>query len=483
MSQTLTPPGSQPCGSKAVKTDRGLWLKWSLAVILPLVAYFGASIAGIDQKQCLFYGLTVVALVIWALGLLSDSMVAIALPVVYVVTHIAKPQVVFGPWSSSVGWVVLGGVVFAAIMTQTGFARRLALWAMHITSGSFNRLLWGILLAGFLIAPAIPSVMGKAALVSTICIGICEALHLEKKSPAASAVILAGFMGIATSKIGFLTGGGDIVMYTGQMAQVTGHAISWGDYFIHNFPLVLIYAPMSMLIMLLILRPKTGFDSAGYVAKARKEMGPMSRDEKKTGLLTLVLIALLVTDRWHGMDAGWVIILLSLVAFLPPVGLMTDGKLQKLPLAPVFFVVGCMSIGAAAKAVGVDKSLAQALAPMLANSSETTSLLLAYCAGAAVNFLLTPLAALSAMTVPLTELALELGLNPIPIMYGFSYGLEQYIFPYEFAVLLFFYATGWVHLKHIIMVFAVRFVATLVFLAACAMPYWKFLGLFEPMVK
>ena len=85
------------------------------------------------------------------------------------------------------------------------------------------------------------------------------------------------------------------------------------------------------------------------------------------------------------------------------------------------------------------------------------------------------------MTVPLTTLAMELGINPIPVMYAFAYGLEQYIFPYEYAVLLFFYATGWIELKHIMLVFAVRFVVTLVMLFALAIPYWKALGLFVPL--
>lgn len=454
-----------------------------MVLILPLTIYFGTSAVGIELKQSLFYAVTMIALVLWALDLLSDSMVAITLPVGYVVLQIAKPQVIFASWSSSVGWIVLGGIIFASIMTHTGFARRLALWAMHLTRGSFTRLLWGVMLAGFLIAPTIPSVMGKAALISTICVGICESLRLEKKSSAASAMILAGFLGITTSKIGFLTGGADIVMYTGQVAQITGRVISWSDYFIHNFPLVLIYAPMSMIIMLLMLRPKVDFDSKQFVAQARKEMGSMSLNEKKISALVLILIILLATDRWHGLNVGWVIILLSFAAFLPCIGLMDDRKLQKLSLAPIFFVVGCMSIGAAAKATGVDKSLADVLASMLTGSSETTALLLSYCAGVAVNFLLTPLAAFSAMTVPLTELAIELNFNPVPIMYAFSYGLDQYIFPYEFAILLFFYSTGWLNLKHIIIVFSVRFAATLVFITVLAMPYWKLLGLFEPLTK
>jgi di/tricarboxylate transporter len=199
--------------------------------------------------------------------------------------------------------------------------------------------------------------------------------------------------------------------------------------------------------------------------------------------LILFLILILITDRWHGLDAGWVIILLSFVAFLPVVGLMNEGVFQKMSLTAVFFVVGCMSIGSAATASGADKMLIGAIAPMFEGQSGLAAMLLGYLAGTAINFLLTPLAAFSAMTVPITQLALEVGVNPLPVMSAFSYGLEQYIFPYEYAVLLFFYATGWVHLRHIMLVFFMRFFVALILLVAVAYPYWSMLGVFEPLAR
>lgn len=460
--------------------SRSELIQWGIALFIPASVYYFTISYGFNLEQALFFTITSSALVLWALGLISDTIVAVTLPVAYVVLKVAPAPVVFSQWSSDTGWIVYGGVIIAAIMTQTGLARRIALWSMHITGGSFNRLLFGIVLAGFLIAPIIPSVMGKAALMAAICIGICEALDFKKESKEASAVILTGFISVAAAKNAFLTGGADVTMYVKLLTKHSNQVITWGDYFLHNFPIALIYAPLSLLVLIFVLRPKTTAESGAYVAEARKEQGPMCFNEKKASLLVLTLVALLMTDKWHGMSTGWVLILLSFVAFLPFVRLMDHKKLGKLPFGAVFFVVGCMSIGSVAKSTGVDMVLAGAIAPMLEGCSEMGSVLMAYLAGTILNFLLTPLAAFSAMTVPLTQLSLELGINPIPVMYSFSYGLEQYIFPYEYAVLLYFYSTGWVKLKHIMAVFAVRFVVALVLLLAVAMPYWKALGLFVP---
>lgn len=462
-----------------VVENRRLPIKWVPVLLVPALIHAACLYAQLPRDHSLFYTVTSAALVLWALSLLSDSIVAITLPVAYVMLGLARPAQAFGPWASSVGWIMLGGLVFAQIMMRTGLARRLAIWALFVTRGSFTRLLWGILLAGFIVAPCIPSIMGKAALISVICIGMCEALNLEKRGTPASAILLAGFLAAGTSKMGFLTGGADIVLYMGQMARKMGVQISWGDYFIHNFPLAAAYAVLSMLVLLAVLRPKLAVDFDGYVSEAHAALGPMSAQEKKSAALILLLIALLMTDRFHGVDAGWIIISLSFVAFLPGVALMDDANLAKMPLTSVFFVVGCMSIGAAAQAVGVDKALAGVIAPLMRGSSELLCMVLAYLSGTTVNFMLTSLPAYSSMTVPLTEIALEMGVNPMPVLYSFSFGLDQYLFPYEYPVLLFFYATGWIRLRHIITVFAARFFAGGLLLAAVAYPWWKFCGLFD----
>ena len=478
--------GRNTTTAPTVTAGTAVWLtraKWTATTLLPLAVFSGCSAGNLAPEQTLFFTVTSAALALWALRLMSDTFVAISLPIFYIVLQVGKPIQILGPWTLAVGWVVVGGLVFANMMMRTGLAKRLAIWALYITRGSFTRLLWGILLAGFIIAPAIPSIMGKAALISVVCMGICEALHLERRSKAASAVILAGFIGVATSKMGLLTGGADIIMYVGQMSQTMGRTVGWGEYFLHNFPLSCVYGVLSLSVLLLVLRPKIEQDSTAYVAKAHADLGRMDSGEKRTGVLILLLILLLLTDRIHGLDAGWVIILLSFAAFLPGMGLMTEEHLQKLSMTSVFFVVGSMSIGAAAKASGADKMLVAAISPLFEGQSGLVSMLFGYVAGVVMNLLLTPLAAYSAMTVPLTELALQIGVNPLPVLYAFSFGLDQYVFPYEYAVLLFFYATGWVEIKHIMLVFSIRCLVAFGLLAAVAYPYWNMLGLFTPLTN
>ena len=121
-----------------------------------------------------------------------------------------------------------------------------------------------------------------------------------------------------------------------------------------------------------------------------------------------------------------------------------------------------MSIGAGAQATGVDKLCAESLSPLLQGTGELTTMITAYLAGIGVNFLLTPVAGVSTFTVPLAELTNSIGISPFAPVYSFLYGLDQYVLPYEYAVFLYFFSTGYIHLKHLIQVFAVRAIITFI---------------------
>lgn len=88
---------------------------------------------------------------------------------------------------------------------------------------------------------------------------------------------------------------------------------------------------------------------------------------------------------------------------------------------------------------------------------------------------MTPLAATTTLSAPVTELGMQMDMNPRILYYAFQYGLDNYIFPYEYAVLLFFFSTGYMVFKDMIKVLAARMVLTFFFVSFVAIPFWKFI--------
>ncbi|KAF5046346.1 hypothetical protein DSECCO2_471790 [anaerobic digester metagenome] len=174
------------------------------------------------------------------------------------------------------------------------------------------------------------------------------------------------------------------------------------------------------------------------------------------------------------MAAGLVLILITFAAFLPGINLLNGARFGKINFAPLFFIMGCMTIGSAGGALKVTEWVANMLLPYFHDMSSSSASATAYVFGAAVNFLLTPLAAITTMTSPLAELGLKLGMDPRMLYYSFAYGLDNIIFPYEYAVPLYFFSTGYILFTDFIKVMAVRMILAGLFVAFIAIPFWKF---------
>ena len=146
---------------------------------------------------------------------------------------------------------------------------------------------------------------------------------------------------------------------------------------------------------------------------------------------------------------------------------------SKVNFAPLFFIMGCMTIGSAGGFLKVTTWIANNTLPYLHGMTTTTAGLASYVLGALANFLLTPLAATTTMTSPVTELGIQMNMDPRILFYSFQYGLDNYLFPYEYAVILYFFSSGYMLFKDMLKVLAARMVLTGIFLFFLAIPYWK----------
>ncbi|RYD02006.1 hypothetical protein N752_26500 [Desulforamulus aquiferis] len=314
--------------------------------------------------------------------------------------------------------------------------------------------------------------------MTPIAIGICQALDLPAKSRAASGVMITAFFAVTNPAFSYLTGGSHIIMASGLVAKVAGETISWSQYAYYNWLIFTLWSFISLAIVLLMLKPEKEIQAKELINQRYKELGPVTVDEKKVaGLMGVILIAL-VTDKIHNVDAAWIFMTIAAICFLPKIDLMNNEKLGKVKLGMIFFITGTMAIGSAAVASGAGSWLAKTLFPYL-TGSELYTILAVWFFGVMMNFVLTPLAAAASFTVPIAEMAISSGINPVPIVYALLQGLDQYLFPYEYALLMFIYGFGYISLKNMIKVLAIRIILSAVFLALIAYPYWKFVGLFN----
>lgn len=452
--------------------------KWLFTSIAPL-AIWGLLLhySTLNNAQAAFIAVTAWAICAWVTNIFGDVIVGIMLPGLYIVfCQGVDFGVVYGPWRSEIWILAVGGFILSAIIEETGLGRYIAMNSVRLMGGSVAGAIIGFMLGAIILSPLIPSIMGKTAIFCGIAVSLCEALGLKKGGREGTAIALGTIIAVAATKIAWLTGSGDTIMGMGILDSIAGTHTSWMQYAIYNAPPALLYTVLSVALVILVLRPPLRQKPAKDGGPAPDlGMPPMNGVQKRALCLLLLTIVLLATDNFHGLSAGIIMMLIPGIAALPAVNLLDARRLSKINFAPIFFIMGCMAIGSAGSYLKVTQWMAGILMPLFADSDSLWMTVYAYMAGAGANFLLTPLGTVSTLTAPLAELGLQTGVDPALLYFAFQYGVDNIIFPYEYAIYLYFYATGWINLRYMLLVMSIRMVLTAFFIAWIARPYWEFM--------
>lgn len=454
-------------------------LKWIFSLAFPTVVYFLVD-PEIHAKLPLFFAFTAWAITVWALEIVPAIPAAVTLTLLYVLGDVAPAKLVYAPWSSFLPWLCFAALVLGNALEETGLAKRIALRLIMLVGASFKRTVIALMLTGIGMAFVLPDIMCRVILFVAIAHGLALALELDPKSRMSSALLMAGFFAGTAPGYSFLTGTEMSLIMRSISTPVLG-AISWGEFAIANFPFGMLYCALSAAICIYIIPGKEKLPDEdhlkGIVQSHLAEMGPMSMTEWKLLGLLIVAITGLLTENIHGLTGTFVYSLLAMSVYLPVMGISKPESVRGLNVGFILFIVTCLGIGAVARFLAADKWLASLILPLLHDLPTSVSVLSAYLTSVSMNFLLTPLAAVSSMTAPMIEIANALGINPKPMLYAFLYGLDQYIFPYEYALYLYVFTTGYITARHMFKALAIRIVLTGIGIMALQVPYWKMIGI------
>lgn len=473
MNQTVkTPKELAPEASTQKKL-----LKWAINIIVPLIFLCIPTTQAYTQDIKLFFVITTLMIIMMATENIPMFASVILLPVFYAIFLNQPNSVVYAPWLENVPWISLGGSLITMALTKTGLLRRIAYRAILLCGGRFVGVLFGMVLVGTLVSTIMTDMLAKAILLSALGLGICSALDFKLGSREASAIGLTTMAACLGPSYLFYTGSGGNVTSLGILESILpGTAPSWLGYMTQMALPQLIYIALTILAVYVFFRPKQKIESANFLRTTLKEMGGMSTNEKKTALVGLAMIVLVATSSIHGISTAQLFLLGAATLFLPFMKVLVPEDVKDINLTAILFVVSCLTIGTVSSKIGVGTFIADLVYPYI-SGSVTTTFVGTWIMGFVANFGLTPNAAYSMFTDPLTQIAVAEGLNPLPLIYTFIHSLEQILLPYEYAPVLVIYGTGMISMGRFVKYNAIRAVISLACILLVFMPFWRFIGL------
>ena len=163
--------------------------------------------------------------------------------------------------------------------------------------------------------------------------------------------------------------------------------------------------------------------------------------------------------------------------YMPGINIGSQDDLKQVNLSLVLFVAACTGIGSVSSELNIGQLIADMVIPMLQNTNKLGIIIIIWILAVIMNFMLTPLAAIAAFTVPIVQISLDLNINPLPIIYILNQGLDQLLLPYEKSEYLFAFSFNMLTMGQFLKFHGVKMLVNIIYIIAIAVPYWRIIGL------
>lgn len=446
---------------------------WALSIGIPVVLYLLIPVGGAMTEEIRrFLALTLFALIAWALSIVPVYVSGTALTILYVLTNTATPEVVFSPWATMIPWISLGGLTLSVIFEKTGLLSRIAFWFISVTGGSYRGIVIGLTASGALVGLLVPSMTGRVVLYAALSLGIIHALKLRPNSNEAAGIMFGGFMASIACAWLFMSANDNVLIINSFLIDA-GQGVSWLRYVVVMFIPAVIFTAALVAATLVLFRGRLEVEGKAEFQQKLQSLGKIKPQEIK---FLVILGGLVLALIFTSIAAGWLFMAAVVVCFIPGIGIATEDDLKQVNYMMVFFVAQTMSIGAVATQLGLPKLVTDAMLPMLEGTNNYVFLLLVMVFGTIVNFLMTPLAGITAFGATIIELANSLGLSAPGAAFSFVWGVEQLILPYMWVMFLILFSYNMFDMKKAIAWAAMRMAVAGAAMAAVILPYWMLIG-------
>ncbi|MBR3881481.1 MAG: DASS family sodium-coupled anion symporter [Mailhella sp.] len=345
-----------------ITKKKSVFEQWLQYLGLPLALCCFAFFYTMDTPE----GLTVqgqislaafaMAFILWVSEALPTYTTALLSLVVLTLTGAWTEKNVLGVFGYDVIWLMLAAFIITSGMEKSGVARRLALWMVTRFGKTASATLLVLMITNFVIAFVVPSTTARAALMLPICLLVAQTYGAKPgESNFGRALMIQEVHANNISTTGILTATAPQILAIGLIKDLTGHDVTWMDWFLASMPIAICTMIFSFVVGLILFPSETKTPQGKGVEELKKQlidMGPMSSIEWRAIIIFALTVFLWATSPWHiamfGVNISLVMvaILAGTVLFLPGIGFLT-WKETKIPWDLMLFSCGAYAVGLA----------------------------------------------------------------------------------------------------------------------------------------
>lgn len=394
------------------------------AVIIAAVFVVGAHhlgfFDGLSDQAIGAIGVLLACIVMWVAKVLPESIIALGMCIAFIALCGVPTTSVFDTFSTSTWWLLVAAFTIGFGMQRSGLMERMAHRILAIFPNTFAMQALGLICAGTLIGPFIPSLAAKMTLLAPLCSQIATDMGYKMKEKPAEGLFLAMYTGarnvapvvISASISGYAL----LATLPDQIAQ-RFDLLNWALYMLPWFAVATL---LNFVAIVARYKPK-----GEAILKARRSHPPirakcagdacaMSMVEKKMAAIVAACIILWMTEPVHNIGSH-VVALAAMIAMVA-LGVVSMKEIKDNLAWDSLIFIGCvLGIAGVFSYLGIDQWLIERCYPVFVSLADDRYLLVVGLSiiTVALRFVIvSDVALINLFMVFLVSLSLSTGIDP-----------------------------------------------------------------------
>ncbi|MCC3144195.1 anion permease [Halanaerobium sp. Z-7514] len=404
-------------------------ISFFVAIFLAIIVW-NLEIATLPAAGQKTLALSLMTVLFWATKVAHPGYVSALFLSLLLIFEIAPPTEVFSLWTSSLIYIIIGAYLIAAAVKSSGLGERIAYNFILNFVNSYKSIIYSIFILTLFLSLLIPHPWPRSFLIMSVMAVVIESAGLSDDD--AAKVGLAVFAFSVPISMIFLTGDSTINILAVEMS---GQTLSWLGWLYHmGVPAALASILTLILFLNLFKAEKEVSINKAKIEEKLSDLGSLSNKEKRMIFWITTAIILWTTDSLHGIDLGWVTLLIAVLMGMPVVGNVLEAKdWQNVPIGILFFLTAAVSIGRIGSSTGMNAWIASVILPAEIPANMLLFALMVALISITLHMFLGSVIAVMGIAIPSFIIFAEgYGINPlVPALMAYSSIALHYVFPFH----------------------------------------------------
>jgi di/tricarboxylate transporter len=255
---------------------------------------------------------------------------------------------------------VLGGLIMAEAVNQTGLARRLAALLFERFLHSYGHLVAAVVAACILLSFVMPATVGRVLLLLPIVMALAERVGFQRGSSGYNGLCIATITATYQCGTTVLPANAPNLVLAGSAEALYGLHITYAEYLWVQFPVLGLLKGGVIVAFACWL-----FPAQVRPARDAPRAAPATPEQRRISAILLAALALWTTDFLHGIQSGWIALAAGIACLLPRVGAMPVSAFHEVRLGPYFYVAATLGLGLTIQQTGLSDGIGRLLHALL----------------------------------------------------------------------------------------------------------------------